>query len=369
VQKRAKLDQNPSPVRRNSCSTTTEPTKPIPPVMSTSVCASNVLRIEGENGAVVLEEEEEGMEEEEEEDEAEAEVEEEETEAAEKAEGGRANEEANEDEEEDEGTTWREGDVAAAAMAPARGRVGWTKESAETIWLEEVGFFFLSRRVGERATLFELSLSFLSFFLPSPSLRFGKQPPPTRYNFHRSMPEHPGQHQTSSSRSKEAKSDPLISSERGQKKSSRKCFAAERAFCSLFSSLSRSPPPLSLERILTHSTHRYPMKEKEALGRRECEKAEGEKKRLVKGAVAEKSVSFFFFVVSSFEKKEKRNSSSCLFPSDPTLSFLSLSRASFYISNGLSLPLSVVKNKTKDNHTSGFGFVCVCATRRGRNQK
>lgn len=179
MQKRAKLDQNPSPVRRNSCSTTTEPTKPIPPVMSTSVCASNVLRIEGENGAVVLEDEEEGMEEEEEEDEAEAEVEEEETEAAEKAEGGRANEEANEDEEEDEGTTWREGDVAAAAMAPARGRVGWTKESAETIWLEEVEFFFLSRRVGERASLFELSLSFLSFFLPSPSLRFDKQPPPT----------------------------------------------------------------------------------------------------------------------------------------------------------------------------------------------
>ena len=35
-------------VSRKSCSTTTEPTKPMPPVIRTSVCESNVLSIEGE---------------------------------------------------------------------------------------------------------------------------------------------------------------------------------------------------------------------------------------------------------------------------------------------------------------------------------
>lgn len=88
--------------------------------MSTSVCASKVLRIEGENGAAVLE----GVEEEDEDEEDE----EGELEAAEKA----------DEDEDDEGATWREGDVTAAVVAPARGREGWTEESAETIWLERL---------------------------------------------------------------------------------------------------------------------------------------------------------------------------------------------------------------------------------------
>lgn len=104
-------------VRRSSCSTTTEPTKPMPPVMKTSVCESNVLRIEGIEGESWV-----GMEEEEEE--AEGAEGAEAAEGAENAEDGRANEEGANDTEEEEEAMTREGEETAAVVAPARVRGG-----------------------------------------------------------------------------------------------------------------------------------------------------------------------------------------------------------------------------------------------------